>query len=217
MAGRASPWDLTVWLGGRSRALLRSARFWIVFLLLLIVVLVVYYALSDKYTPFTRDVYVQAYVIQVRTAHRRRSGPGGGRGESAGREGGPALCHRPPALSAPGEDAGSPAGLGHPAGGQLKSEQQAEQSEEVRLAAEESYAKTVYDQEKRIYADDATTQRPSSSRAEVQGRPGGPVALKAMVRQKEEALAAQLDGVHALVAEVQAQLATACSTWNRRA
>ncbi len=31
----------------------------------MIVTLVVYYALSDCYTPFTTDAYVQTYVIQV--------------------------------------------------------------------------------------------------------------------------------------------------------
>ena len=49
----------------RWRRLLLSARAWVLFLLLVIAALVAYYVLSDRYTPFTTDAYVQAYVIQV--------------------------------------------------------------------------------------------------------------------------------------------------------
>src|SRR5438874_9955433 len=48
-----------------GRKLLRSARAWILFIVLLIAALVTYYVLSDRYTPFTTDAYVQAYVVQV--------------------------------------------------------------------------------------------------------------------------------------------------------
>src|SRR5262245_22198874 len=48
-----------------GRRLLLSARAWVLFILLVIVALVAYYVLSDRYTPFTTDAYVQAYVIQV--------------------------------------------------------------------------------------------------------------------------------------------------------
>src|SRR5262245_9679011 len=47
------------------RRLFFSARAWVVTILLLVVLVIVYYALSDRYTPFTTDAYVQAYVIQV--------------------------------------------------------------------------------------------------------------------------------------------------------
>src|ERR1700738_138856 len=48
-----------------GRKLLLSARAWVLFVLLVIAALVAYYILSDRYTPFTTDAYVQAYVIQV--------------------------------------------------------------------------------------------------------------------------------------------------------
>jgi len=51
-------------LAGASRLFL-SARVWVLGVLLIIAVLIAYYALSDRYTPFTTDAYVQAYVIQV--------------------------------------------------------------------------------------------------------------------------------------------------------
>src|SRR5262249_10973848 len=48
-----------------GRGLLLSARAWGLFILLVIPALVAYYVLADRYTPFTTDAYVQAYVIQV--------------------------------------------------------------------------------------------------------------------------------------------------------
>ena len=57
-----------------GRKLLRSARAWVLLILLVIAALVAYYVLSDRYTPFTTDAYVQAYVVQVAPPGRR---PGG--------------------------------------------------------------------------------------------------------------------------------------------
>ena len=48
-----------------GRALFLSARGWVLCALLVIAALVVYYVLSDRYTPFTTDAFVQAFVIQV--------------------------------------------------------------------------------------------------------------------------------------------------------
>ena len=53
------------WLIAGGRRLLLSARVWVLCILLVIAALVAYYVLSDRYTPFTTDAYVQAYVIQV--------------------------------------------------------------------------------------------------------------------------------------------------------
>jgi len=52
-----------LWFGARK--LLLSVRAWILFILLVIGALVAYYVLSDLYTPFTTEAYVQAYVVQV--------------------------------------------------------------------------------------------------------------------------------------------------------
>ncbi len=48
-----------------ERRILFSARFWVLCILLVIVALVAYYVQSSRYTAFTTDAYVQAFVIQV--------------------------------------------------------------------------------------------------------------------------------------------------------
>ncbi|MEM7009485.1 MAG: HlyD family secretion protein [Thermodesulfobacteriota bacterium] len=42
-----------------------TPKFWITFIISVIVILVLYYALLDRYTPYTDDAYVQTYVVQV--------------------------------------------------------------------------------------------------------------------------------------------------------
>src|SRR4051794_13852347 len=59
------PWSMLKWLIAGGRKLLLSARVWVLCVLLVIATLVAYYMLSDRYTPFTTDAYVQAFVIQV--------------------------------------------------------------------------------------------------------------------------------------------------------
>src|ERR1700741_1624825 len=58
-------WNMLKRLIANGRRVLLSARVWVLCILLVIAVLVIYYVLSDRYTPFTTDAYVQAYVIQV--------------------------------------------------------------------------------------------------------------------------------------------------------
>jgi len=64
VCGRTVGHTLKGLLAGGRRVLL-SARTWVLGVLLMIAVLIAYYALSDRYTPFTTDAYVQAFVIQV--------------------------------------------------------------------------------------------------------------------------------------------------------
>ncbi len=42
-----------------------SVKFWVLFIISLIVLLIIYYVLMDRYTPYTGDAYIQAYVLQV--------------------------------------------------------------------------------------------------------------------------------------------------------
>jgi len=42
-----------------------TAKFWIIFIVSLIILLILYYALLDRYTPYTDDAYIQTYVVQV--------------------------------------------------------------------------------------------------------------------------------------------------------
>jgi multidrug resistance efflux pump len=42
-----------------------TPKFWIILIISLIILLVFYYALLDRYTPYTDDAYIQTYVVQV--------------------------------------------------------------------------------------------------------------------------------------------------------
>lgn len=42
-----------------------TAKFWVILIVFIILVLIIYYALMDRYTPYTSDAYLQAYVVQV--------------------------------------------------------------------------------------------------------------------------------------------------------
>jgi len=42
-----------------------SAKFWVIAIVSIIIVLILYYVLLDRYTPYTSDAYIQAYVLQV--------------------------------------------------------------------------------------------------------------------------------------------------------
>src|SRR6266436_764938 len=93
---------------------------------------------------------------------------------------------------------------------QLESELAAAKAEDNRLVAEEAYARTVHEQEKAIYKQEATTDRKYVEA--VQKYKAAQAALqrsRAQVRKAEQALAARVGEEHALVAEVAAQLAQA--------
>ena len=59
------PWDVVRFFLRCVHRTLLSLRFLVVILLILIVTLIAYYALSDRFTPFTNNAFVQAYVVQV--------------------------------------------------------------------------------------------------------------------------------------------------------
>ncbi|MEK6223249.1 MAG: HlyD family secretion protein [Thermodesulfobacteriales bacterium] len=42
-----------------------TPKFWIILIVSLIILLIFYYALLDRYTPYTDDAYIQTYVVQV--------------------------------------------------------------------------------------------------------------------------------------------------------
>ena len=58
-------WDMLRRLIAEGRRFFLSVRFWVLGILLIIAALVTYYVLANRYTPFTTDAYVQAFVIQV--------------------------------------------------------------------------------------------------------------------------------------------------------
>jgi multidrug resistance efflux pump len=204
------PWKLLKALLTGARKLLRSARAWVLFILLVIVVLVAYYVLSDRYTPLTTDAYVQAYVIQVAPqvegqvvkVHVRENDTVK-KGDLLFEIDRRPFQHRVDLLIAKRVEAIQQVA-------QLGSELSAARAEDARLVAEETYARVVHEQEQAIYKQDATTDRKYVEA--VQKYKAAQAALdrsRAQVRKAEQVLAARIGTEHALVAEVEAQLAQA--------
>jgi multidrug resistance efflux pump len=193
-----------------GRRLLLSARVWVLFVLLVIAALVAYYVLSDRYTPFTTDAYVQAYVIQVAPRVEGQvvrvyvqENQAVKKGELLFEIDPRPFEHRVAFLEAKRT-------LAIQQVAQLESELSAAKADDARLVAEEAYARVVHEQEKEIFKQDATTDRKYVEA--VQKYKAAQAALersRAQVRKAEQALAARIGEEHALVAEVQAQLAEA--------
>ncbi len=194
----------------RLRPMFGTARFWIISIVALIVLLIVYYALAVRYTPYTTDAYIQAYVIQVapqvsgevvRVAVR----------ENERVEKGALLFeidprpyeHKARQFAASLEKARQDVAV-------LESELRAARAEEIRIAADEEYAQAVFDQETLIFKRDATTERKYLDAMQKQKATKAlREKARAVIAQKEQALAAKLGPEHAIVAETGAQLATA--------
>jgi multidrug resistance efflux pump len=193
-----------------GRKLLLSARAWILFILLVIAALVAYYVLSDRHTPFTTDAYVQAYVIQVaprvegQVVHVHvRENQAVKKGEILFEIDPRPFQHRVDLLIAKRVEAVQQVA-------QLEADLSAARAEDARLVAEEAYARAVYGQEQEIYKKEATTDRKYLDA--IQKSKAAQAALersRAQVRKAEQALAARIGKEHALVAEVEAQLAEA--------
>jgi multidrug resistance efflux pump len=191
-----------------ARKILLSARAWVLFILLVIAALVGYYVLSDRYTPFTTDAYVQAYVIQVAPRIEGQvvyvyvqENQAVKKGELLFE-----IDRRPFEYQVALLEAKRVAAVQQVAQLELS----AAKHEDARLVAEEAYARVVHDQEKEIFKQDATTDRKYVEA--VQKYKAAQAALKrsrAQVRKAEQALEARIGEEHALVAEVKAQLAQA--------
>src|SRR5215467_3459256 len=142
------PWKtLKAFLSG-GRRLLLSARVWVLFVLLVIAALVAYYVLSDRHTPFTSDAYVQAYVIQVaarvegQVVHVHvKENQTVKKGEVLFEIDPRPFQYRVALLEAKEVDVAQQVA-------QMESELAAARADDARLAAEETYARAVYDQEK---------------------------------------------------------------------
>jgi multidrug resistance efflux pump len=228
------PWKaLKASLAG-GRRLLQSARAWVLFILLVIATLVAYYVLSDRYTPFTTDAYVQAYVVQVaprvegQVVHVYvQQDQAVHRGDVLFEIDPRPFQHQVDLLVAKRVEAVQQVA-------QLESELKAAKADDERLAAEKAYAEVVHDQEKEIFKQEATTDRKyveamqryraaraalersqwqiSKAKQALEARIGLAVARgdhAGEFRRAEQALAARIGAEHALVAEVEAQLARA--------
>jgi multidrug resistance efflux pump len=200
---------LKAFLSG-GRALLLSARAWVLFVLLVIAALVAYYILSDRHTPFTTDAYVQAYVIQVaprvegQVVHVYvQENQAVNKGDLLFEIDRRPFKHRVDLLVAKRVNTIQQVA-------QLSADLSAARAEDARLVAEKAYARAVYGQERRIYKQEATTDRKYLDA--IQKYKAAQAALnrsRALVRKAEQALAARIGAEHALVAEVEAQLAEA--------
>src|SRR5580704_3829233 len=131
-----------------GRRLLLSARAWVLFVLLVIAALVAYYVLSDRYTPFTTDAYIQAYVIQVAPRVEGQVVKVHVRENQAVKKGDllfeidpRPFKHRVDLLIAKRVKAVQEVA-------QLGAELSVAKAEDIRLVAEEAYASAVYEQEK---------------------------------------------------------------------
>jgi multidrug resistance efflux pump len=193
-----------------GRMLFLSARGWVLCALLVIAALVVYYVLSDRYTPFTTDAFVQAFVIQV-TARVEGQVVRVDVQENQPVKKGDLLFeidprpfeHRVALLEARLVDAIHQVE-------QMQSDLAASKADDERIVAGEAYARTVQEQETEIRKQQATTERKyldavqkyRMARAERE-------RSRALTKKAEQALSARVGGEHSLVAEIKAELADA--------
>jgi multidrug resistance efflux pump len=199
----AGAWQVT-------RRLLRSFRAWVLLIVFFIVLLIVYYALADRYTPLTTDAYVQAYVVQVAPRVEGQVIRVHVKDNDVVHKGmllfevdPRPFEHRVALLEAKLAYAVQQVA-------QLESEREAAKAEHVKLQAEASYAKTVRDQDYEIFQKASTTKRTYLDSEQKHAAADAAVRRSAeLVRKAEQALAAKIGNEHALVAEVQAQLAAA--------
>lgn len=204
------PWNILKRLIAGGRRLLLSARVWVLCVLLAIAALVAYYVLSDRYTPFTTDAYVQAFVIQVAARVEGQVVQVHVQENQAIRKGDllfeidpRPFEHRVAVLEAKLAQATQQVA-------QMESELAASRADDARIVAEEAYARAVHEQETQIRKQDATTDRKYLDAVQkYRAAQADRERSRATTRKGEQALAARIGGEHAIVAEVKAQLAEA--------
>src|SRR5882724_7629594 len=204
------PWKMLKWLTAGGRKILLSARVLVLCVLLVIAALVAYYVLSDRYTPFTTDAYVQAYVIQVAARVEGQvvrvavlENQAVTNGDRLFEIDPRPFEHRVALLEAKLIDAIQQVA-------QLGSELAASKADDARIVAGEAYARAVHEQEAEIRKQQATTERKyldavqkyRMARADRE-------RSRALTKKVEQGLAARVGGDHSLVAEIKAELADA--------
>jgi multidrug resistance efflux pump len=205
-----SPWTLLRAVGRALRRTLRSAWFWILLLLAVVAGLIVYYSYADLYTPFTRDAYVQAFVIQTAPqvegqveavyVHENQLVR---RGEVLFLIDPRPFRHRVRELEAKLEQAVKQVA-------QLEKEKAAAEADEKALAEEEALAQIIFGQEEKIFQKESTTERKyEEAKHKLKAAQALRARSAAQVGQRDQALKALIGDEHAQVAEVRAQLETA--------
>ena len=192
-------------LSVRRQAL--SARGWIIGILLLLVLLIGYYVRADRNTPFTTDAFVQAFVIQV-TARVEGQVVRVAVLENQPVKKGDLLFeidprpfeNRSALLEAKLADAVQQVA-------QMQSELEASRADDARLAAAETYAHAVQEQETEIFKQEATTERKYLDAVQkYRMARADRLRSRALTSKVEKGLAARVGREHALVAEIRAQL-----------
>src|SRR5262245_57786734 len=153
------PWHLLVFLLSGLRRLVLSARTWVLLILAVIAALVVYYAFSDRYTPFTTDAYVQAYVVQVAARVEGQVTAVHVRENQAVRQGELLFEIEPRPFRHKIANLEAKLAWSTQQVAQLQSDLGAARAEEERVAAEEAFARAVYEQDVLIYKKKSTTTR----------------------------------------------------------
>lgn len=197
-------------IGGRVRPLFGSFRFWVLFLLFLVVGLAFYFAAADRFTPYTADAYIQAYVVQIApqvsgqvTNVAVREGDTVAAGTLLFELDPRPFEHRVALLTAKQVETAHLVK-------QLGTELAVAQADLERLQAENDFAKTVHRQETEIFKNSSTTERKYLDA--LQKHKASMAALEKGVQRvklAEEALNARIGSEHALLAQVNAQLAEA--------
>jgi len=193
-----------------GRMLFLSARGWILCILAVIAVLVAYYVLSDRYTPFTTDAFVQAFVIQVSPRVEGQvirvdvlENQPVKKGDVLFEIDPRPFEHRVEVLEARLVDAIQRVA-------QMRSDLAASKADDERIVAEETYARAVHEQEAEILRQQATTERRYLDAVQkYQMARADRARSRALTSKVEQALAAQVGGEHALVAGIKAELADA--------
>jgi multidrug resistance efflux pump len=185
-------------------------RFWLAVIIAVIVLLIAYYVAADRYTPFTTDAFVQAYVVQVAPQVGGQvvrvhvsEGDAVAKGDLLFELDPRPFEHKVAVLTA------QVVQVEHQIK-QLDAQLTAAKAEQRQLAAEADYAREVHRQEEAIYKKESTTQRKYLDA--IQKHKASDAALarsESEVQSVEEALSARVGSEHALVAKAKAELAEA--------
>ena len=196
--------------GRLLRGLVASFRFWVLFLIGLVVALAIYFAAADRYTPYTTDAYVQAFVVQIApqvsgqvVAVAVREGQEVSAGALLFEIDPRPFQHRVAFLEAKLVETAHQVA-------QLGTELAVAKADLERLQAEADFAQTVHRQETEIFKNSSTTERKYLDA--VQKHKASQAALERGVQRVKlanEALDARIGSEHALLAQVKAQLAEA--------
>lgn len=190
--------------------LLRSFWLWLGIVLVLVLVLLIYHVLADRHTPLTNNAYAQAYVVQIAprvegdiVAVHVKENDVVRQGQLLFEIDPRPYRHKVDRLRARLVRVIKDVA-------QLEAELAALKADDDRLDAEVKYADAVY------AIDDLSHQRGAladEEYLEALRKKKTAAAAKArslkLIRKAEEALAAQVDGEHSIVAETRAELAEA--------